>query len=493
MDAEYSVDAAGPAPAPTPRSAQEIRIKWQLQESSRKAKDYKRVITISDVHGNLDALESVWNRLAMEVMGEEGLKKAIIVFLGDINDRGPNTRGAIEFILAKRAEGYDIRCIAGNHDFSMAAFVGGERFLSTLKYDGLSPSRHTLEFDGRVGSKPVRTYPGPYLQEDGKTVRAMHPVGESSVTGDCYQADYNEPAESALHVDRGIEDNMHFLGRKWACDWCFGSLATLQSYVGYGVAGVGNIFTGPASDRDTFVRNDIPQEHIEFLMNLPLIEEIDVVRELGWWTNAELEEEAPGLFPKDLNKTRRFICVHAGIMANRHAEQQITALKERKVYDAILHPDVHADGTDIHDPEVPRLWNLILPITGRSYVDRLTGAPVNPEKGGQYIELLHEDLAHNSIVVSGHHGKKVNALGVHWQDDAKRTGVTLVDGKTWRRCISDKSGGRKKDGKTTIEAIVWPDKFIVPDNLPGNLESGLEMSNEGMERGALTGCRLLAN
>lgn len=67
------------------------------------------VWAIGDVHGCLDKLIRLWDKLNIT-------KSDTVVFLGDMIDRGPDSEGVIDFIIAKQREGYDVRAVMGNHE-----------------------------------------------------------------------------------------------------------------------------------------------------------------------------------------------------------------------------------------------------------------------------------------------------------------------------------------------------------------------------------------
>jgi len=69
-------------------------------------------IAIGDVHGNLAALDDLLDQLK----GEAG-PGDVMVFLGDYIDRGPDSKGCIDRILALQQEMTGaVECLCGNHD-----------------------------------------------------------------------------------------------------------------------------------------------------------------------------------------------------------------------------------------------------------------------------------------------------------------------------------------------------------------------------------------
>ena len=77
---------------------------------------------IGDVHGRLDLLAEMHARIAAEIMR---LKPADwrIVHLGDYVDRGPDSRGVIEFLVRRTAMDSRIVSLAGNHDIGFLDFL----------------------------------------------------------------------------------------------------------------------------------------------------------------------------------------------------------------------------------------------------------------------------------------------------------------------------------------------------------------------------------
>ena len=80
---------------------------------------------IPDVHGHLATLKSmVKDRIALS-------KDDSLYFLGDYIDRGPESKGVIDFIINLQDSGYDINYIRGNHeDYCIRAWeTDQKRFL----------------------------------------------------------------------------------------------------------------------------------------------------------------------------------------------------------------------------------------------------------------------------------------------------------------------------------------------------------------------------
>ena len=68
----------------------------------------EKIVAIGDIHGCVRSLKTLWNQL-------KPYKDALHVFIGDYIDRGPDSKGVIDFLLDVQ---YDRKCVflRGNHE-----------------------------------------------------------------------------------------------------------------------------------------------------------------------------------------------------------------------------------------------------------------------------------------------------------------------------------------------------------------------------------------
>jgi len=104
-----------------------------------------RTYAIGDLHGRLDLL-----RLAVDAIATHVADAPFrVVFLGDYVDRGPDSRGVVEFLIELQRR-WPVTCLKGNHEDMMAQAAtqaGGGRLehwldnggKATLRSYGLSP------------------------------------------------------------------------------------------------------------------------------------------------------------------------------------------------------------------------------------------------------------------------------------------------------------------------------------------------------------------
>lgn len=102
-----------------------------------------RTIAIGDIHGCARTFWRLINRLDLE-------KTDLLVLLGDYIDRGPDSKGVINFILALKEHGYRVICLRGNHEelmfqseqgfypFNHWVGSGGDSTLESFGVDGYS-------------------------------------------------------------------------------------------------------------------------------------------------------------------------------------------------------------------------------------------------------------------------------------------------------------------------------------------------------------------
>jgi serine/threonine protein phosphatase 1 len=82
------------------------------------------VYGIGDVHGRLDQLERIIGQISDDAQRLESASKPVVVFVGDYIDRGPDSKGAIDRVLALRAaQQFEVRTLKGNHEAAMLAFM----------------------------------------------------------------------------------------------------------------------------------------------------------------------------------------------------------------------------------------------------------------------------------------------------------------------------------------------------------------------------------
>ena len=94
----------------------------EVDFASARAPEGMRLYAIGDVHGRRDLLVRMHEAIDAEIARDRPGDWRI-VHLGDYCDRGPDTKGVLDFIIARQAEDARILSLRGNHDDGMLNFL----------------------------------------------------------------------------------------------------------------------------------------------------------------------------------------------------------------------------------------------------------------------------------------------------------------------------------------------------------------------------------
>lgn len=121
---------------------------------------------IGDIHGCLDKLE----RLAAACEAHAGGRPARYVFLGDYIDRGPDSRGVVEWLMRRQqAQPAAVVCLRGNHEQMAIMAHADERAMALwLQNSGATTQRNYPETNGRIEEAHLAWLAGlPFCHDDG--------------------------------------------------------------------------------------------------------------------------------------------------------------------------------------------------------------------------------------------------------------------------------------------------------------------------------------
>jgi serine/threonine protein phosphatase 1 len=108
----------------------------------------RRLYAIGDIHGRLDLLDRLLDMIQEDVARRESAGTNVLIYLGDYVDRGPDSAGVLERLLAP-LPGFDVVRLLGNHEAMMRAVLAGdEDWLETWRHNGAA---ETLESYGIAG------------------------------------------------------------------------------------------------------------------------------------------------------------------------------------------------------------------------------------------------------------------------------------------------------------------------------------------------------
>lgn len=84
----------------------------------------RRVYAIGDVHGRDDLLAQLLDRIALDEAGRHPLPR-LLILLGDLVDRGPQSRQVVERAMDLARSGEEVRFLKGNHEEMFVAAARG--------------------------------------------------------------------------------------------------------------------------------------------------------------------------------------------------------------------------------------------------------------------------------------------------------------------------------------------------------------------------------
>lgn len=99
------------------------------------------IYAVGDVHGRLDLLERLHERIEGEIAAAAPADWRI-VHLGDLVDRGPDSKGVIERLIGMEKRDARVLSLAGNHDICFLKFLQDAEASTLFKhYGGIDTAR----------------------------------------------------------------------------------------------------------------------------------------------------------------------------------------------------------------------------------------------------------------------------------------------------------------------------------------------------------------
>ncbi len=105
-------------------------------KTPRAPRDY-RAYAIGDIHGRLDLLERLLGDIERDI-ADRAPRQTLLVFLGDLIDRGPSSNQVVELLRTYRRPGVRPVFLAGNHEEVLLRLLNGEEDIlsSWLRFGG---------------------------------------------------------------------------------------------------------------------------------------------------------------------------------------------------------------------------------------------------------------------------------------------------------------------------------------------------------------------
>ena len=80
------------------------------------------IYAVGDIHGQLHLLNALLEKITADAARSDA-ESRVLVFLGDYVDRGPDSAGVIERLVSGLPEGFEVRCLMGNHEAILLKFL----------------------------------------------------------------------------------------------------------------------------------------------------------------------------------------------------------------------------------------------------------------------------------------------------------------------------------------------------------------------------------
>jgi calcineurin-like phosphoesterase family protein len=171
----------------------------------------RRAYVVGDIHGRLDLLDQLLEQIHDEI-GPEPDGEVLLVFLGDLIDRGPNSFEVVERLRTYRHRGVRRVFILGNHEEVLLRILAGQTELITS----------WLRFGGAQCLKSYGTDPNPISVMDhesalGAIKRAIpdeHVAFLNSFVDTCRFGDYlfvHAGIRPGIELDRQRQNDLRWI------------------------------------------------------------------------------------------------------------------------------------------------------------------------------------------------------------------------------------------------------------------------------------------
>lgn len=92
-----------------------------------RAPEGQRLYAIGDIHGRRDLLDALLDQIEVDDAARGAVAETRLIFLGDLVDRGPESRGVVDRVRTLMAASRHVSCLKGNHEELMIRAWEGDR------------------------------------------------------------------------------------------------------------------------------------------------------------------------------------------------------------------------------------------------------------------------------------------------------------------------------------------------------------------------------
>ncbi len=137
------------------------------------------IYAVGDIHGHLQELDR-----AQSLIERDGGADAQVVFLGDYTDRGPDSAGVLDRLVAGRDEGRPWLFCKGNHDRMFLRFLSQGRENDPQIKSGKSWLNRALGGSATLGSYGLSGEAQAFLYNGGRETLASYDLDGTTLSGD---------------------------------------------------------------------------------------------------------------------------------------------------------------------------------------------------------------------------------------------------------------------------------------------------------------------
>lgn len=98
----------------------------------------KRIYAIGDIHGCLAELEQVQANIRLDLMNRPHADP-VVIYIGDFMDRGPDSKGVIDKLIAAQDGPVETYFLLGNHDKMLLDYLNDPSQMATKELHWLNP------------------------------------------------------------------------------------------------------------------------------------------------------------------------------------------------------------------------------------------------------------------------------------------------------------------------------------------------------------------
>ncbi len=195
-------------------------LRREEPEQTRPLHAPRPIFAVGDVHGMASVLDTMIDEIAAQI-AEDRLDDAVVIFLGDYIDRGPDSRGAFNLLLDSPARlGVETVFLRGNHEAFAQRFIdkpyedsnwlkwGGD---ATVESYGIDAQDFATDLKGRIAlAQALSSAMGDahltFLRDTLVTSHAEMPFFFSHAGIDIARPPQDQPEKALVHGIRGFRE-----------------------------------------------------------------------------------------------------------------------------------------------------------------------------------------------------------------------------------------------------------------------------------------------